>query len=156
MHKTWCSLEEVCYCILRTSIWYLGHTGWKINDLNPIWVRLLGRSQLSNPSDLPIFTQGMMVLVIFVVLASYTMAGSPIWSCPNNTDTDVSKIKPLYNKGSSILTVMEDISIVCLQTDVFASFGRVFVSVDPWILAHFNASRPRQNVRNFIEMSSIC
>ena len=25
----------------------------KINDLNPIWVRLLGRSQLSNPSDLP-------------------------------------------------------------------------------------------------------
>ena len=72
-----------------------------------------------------------MVLVIFVVLASYTLAGSPIWSCPNNTDTDVSKIKPLYNKGSSILTVMEDISIVCLQTDVFASFGRVFVSVDP-------------------------
>ena len=27
--------------------------GWKINDFNPIWVRLLGRSQLSNPSDLP-------------------------------------------------------------------------------------------------------
>ena len=27
----------------------------KINDLNPIWVRLLGRSQLSNPSDLPCF-----------------------------------------------------------------------------------------------------
>ena len=27
--------------------------GWKINDLNPIWARLLGRSQLSNPSDLP-------------------------------------------------------------------------------------------------------
>ena len=27
--------------------------GRKIDDLNPIWVRLLGRSQLSNPSDLP-------------------------------------------------------------------------------------------------------
>ena len=27
----------------------------KIGDLNPIWVRLLGRSQLSNPSDLPCF-----------------------------------------------------------------------------------------------------
>ena len=27
--------------------------GRKIGDLNPIWVRLLGRSQLSNPSDLP-------------------------------------------------------------------------------------------------------
>ena len=27
--------------------------GRKIDDLNPIWVRLLGRSQLTNPSDLP-------------------------------------------------------------------------------------------------------
>ena len=30
--------------------------GWKMDDLNPIWVRLLGLSQLSNPSDLPCFT----------------------------------------------------------------------------------------------------
>ena len=29
--------------------------GWKFDDLNPIWVGLLGRSQLSNPSDLPCF-----------------------------------------------------------------------------------------------------
>ena len=34
-----------------------GHTGWKIEDLNPIWVRLLGRSQLSNPSDLPCYNK---------------------------------------------------------------------------------------------------
>ena len=34
---------------------HTGHTGWKINDLNPIWVRLPGWSQLSNPSDLPCF-----------------------------------------------------------------------------------------------------
>ena len=27
----------------------------KIDDLNPIWIRLLGRSELSNPSDLPCF-----------------------------------------------------------------------------------------------------
>ena len=27
--------------------------GRTIDDFNPIWVRLLGRSQLSNPSDLP-------------------------------------------------------------------------------------------------------
>ena len=27
--------------------------GGKIDDLNPIWARLLGRSQLPNPSDLP-------------------------------------------------------------------------------------------------------
>ena len=31
----------------------------KINDLNPIWVRLLGRSQLSLPSDLPCFPRCM-------------------------------------------------------------------------------------------------
>ena len=36
-----------------SSIKFQGHTGWKIDDLNLIWVRLLGRSQLSNPSDLP-------------------------------------------------------------------------------------------------------
>ena len=29
--------------------------GWKIDDFNPVWVRLLGRSQLSNPSDLHCF-----------------------------------------------------------------------------------------------------
>ena len=48
-----CSIEEVPYCFLGLSISFQGHTGWKIDDLNPIWVRLLGRSQLSNPSDLP-------------------------------------------------------------------------------------------------------
>ena len=43
------------YCFLGSSIKFQGHTGWQIDDLNPIWVRLLGRSQLSNPSDLPCF-----------------------------------------------------------------------------------------------------
>ena len=41
------------YCFFGSSIKFQGHTGWKIDDLNPIWVRLLGQSQLSNPSDLP-------------------------------------------------------------------------------------------------------
>ena len=54
-HKAWRSMEEVPYCFLRSSINLQGHKGWKIDDLNPIWVRLLGRSQLSNPSDLPCF-----------------------------------------------------------------------------------------------------
>ena len=36
-----------------SSIKFQGHMGWKLDDLNPVWVRLLGRSQLSNPSDLP-------------------------------------------------------------------------------------------------------
>ena len=38
MHKAWFSIEEKPYCF---------------DDFNPIWVRLLGRWQLSNPSDLP-------------------------------------------------------------------------------------------------------
>ena len=41
------------YCFSRSFIKFQGHTGWLIDDLNPIWVRLLGRSQLSNPSELP-------------------------------------------------------------------------------------------------------
>ena len=53
MNKAWCNVEEVPYKFSRSSIKFQGHAGWKIDDLNPIWVRLLGRSQLSNPSDLP-------------------------------------------------------------------------------------------------------
>ena len=49
----WCSIEEVPYHFLRSSIKFQGHTGWKIDNLNPIWERLIGLSQLSNPSDLP-------------------------------------------------------------------------------------------------------
>ena len=52
MHKAWSSIEEVPYCFWRSSVKFQGHTGWKIDDLDPIWVRLLGQSQLSNPSDL--------------------------------------------------------------------------------------------------------
>ena len=49
----WCSIEELPYYISRSYIKFQGHTGWKIDDLDQIWTRLLGRSQLSNPSDLP-------------------------------------------------------------------------------------------------------
>ena len=57
MHKVWCNIQEVPYCFPRSSIKFQGHTGWKIDDLDQIWARLLGRSQLSNPSDLPCFTE---------------------------------------------------------------------------------------------------
>ena len=55
MHKAWCSIEEVPYCFSRQSIKFQGHKGQKIDDLDQIWARLLGRSQLSNPSDLPCY-----------------------------------------------------------------------------------------------------
>ena len=53
IHKAWCSIEEVPYYFSRSYIKFQGHTGWKIDELDKIWARLLGRSQLSNPSDLP-------------------------------------------------------------------------------------------------------
>ena len=43
----------VPYCFSRSFNKFQSHTGWLIDDLNPIWVRILGQSQLSNPSDLP-------------------------------------------------------------------------------------------------------
>ena len=56
MHKAWHNVQEVPYNFLRSSIKFQGHMGWKKpDDFNPIWVRLLGRSQLSNPSDLPCY-----------------------------------------------------------------------------------------------------
>ena len=57
MHKAWCSIEEVPYCFPRPSIKFQGHKGQKIDDLDQIWARLLGRLQLSNPSDLPCLIQ---------------------------------------------------------------------------------------------------
>ena len=52
VYKAWCSIEEVPYYFSRSPIKFQGRAGRKI-DLNLIWVRLLDRSQLSNPSDLP-------------------------------------------------------------------------------------------------------
>ena len=71
-----------------------------------------------------------MVLMIFVLLALHALAGTPTWLCPNNTDTDVSKLKPYFDKGRLALTVMKDISIFCLQTNVFSSFDNLLVSVN--------------------------
>ena len=53
MHKDWCIVEEVPYNFSMSSIKFQGHMGWKIGNSNRIWVRLPGRSQISNPPDLP-------------------------------------------------------------------------------------------------------
>ena len=44
MHKAWCGIEKVPHCFSRSSIKFQGHTVRKIDDLNPIWEILLGRS----------------------------------------------------------------------------------------------------------------
>ena len=41
------SFEMMPCCFLRASIKFQGSTGWKIHDLNPTWVRLLGWLQIS-------------------------------------------------------------------------------------------------------------
>ena len=66
MHKAWCSIEEVPYYFSKSSIEFQGHTGWKIDNLYPIWVRLLGRLQLSNPSDLPCYFNFTNIILITI------------------------------------------------------------------------------------------
>ena len=63
--KAWCSIEEVPYCFPRSSIKFQVHNGQKIDDLDQIWARLLGRSQLSNPSDLPCYIKVLFEIKIF-------------------------------------------------------------------------------------------
>ena len=59
MHQAWRSTENVPYFFLRSSVKFEGHPGQKLPNENKyqVWVRLPGRSQLSNPSDLPCFYQ---------------------------------------------------------------------------------------------------
>ena len=54
-----------------------------MDDLNPIWVRLLGRSQLSNPSDLPrcFFLASPEDFLLF--LASFYVKTGVSWVPPN-------------------------------------------------------------------------
>ena len=70
MHKAWSSMEEVPY---SSSIKFQGHTGWKIDDLNPIWVRILGQSQLSNPPDLPCYMINSIYLFMNAVDFTYLL-----------------------------------------------------------------------------------
>ena len=54
LHKAWNSKGEMPYCFPRSSIKFQGHTVLNITALTQIgrfWT--IGRSQLSNPSDLP-------------------------------------------------------------------------------------------------------
>ena len=44
MHKAWGSIEEVPNCFAKSSIKFHGHTVGKIDDLNPIWDYMAGRS----------------------------------------------------------------------------------------------------------------
>ena len=61
--------EELPYWSPRPSVEFQGHMGWKIDDLNPpIWIRLLGQSLLTNPSDLPCSNQNEKNIEKFLLL----------------------------------------------------------------------------------------
>ena len=85
MHKAWCSIEEVPYCFPRPSIKFQGHKGQKIDDLDQIWARLLGRSQLSNPSDLPCsrssvkFQRHMALKIVELTQIGRFWTVTPVW-----------------------------------------------------------------------------
>ena len=54
LHKAWNSKGEMPYRFPRSSIKFQGHTGQTITDFDPNCAfQDFGRSQLSNPSDLP-------------------------------------------------------------------------------------------------------
>ena len=106
MHKAWNSVEEVPYLFLRSSMEFQGHMCRKIYDLNPIWVRLLCRSQLSNPSDLP-------CLILFVlyttVYSLQTGASADVWEFNSWRNQyylhDHNPRKPLLNWDNSWVSV---------------------------------------------------
>ena len=56
---------------------FQGHTGWKIDEFNPIFVRSLGRSQLSNPWDLPCLCRNAILRHIDENAKTYTQKLSP-------------------------------------------------------------------------------
>ena len=37
INKGWHSIEDVPYCFLKSFIKFQGHTGWKVDNFNPIW-----------------------------------------------------------------------------------------------------------------------
>ena len=80
------------YCFLGSSIKLQGHAGWKIDDLNPIWVRLLGRSQLSNPTDLPCLFCFCLFLVCFLLGGCYVVK----LFCFSNASLHLYKYTPFY------------------------------------------------------------
>ena len=47
--------KKLCPFFLRSSIKFQGHTDGKINDFNPIWVRLLGLSQIKKSLSFALF-----------------------------------------------------------------------------------------------------
>ena len=95
IHKAWCSIEEVPYYFSRSYIKFQGHTDWKIDDLDKIWARLLGPSQLLNPSDLPLFEANDKIWAKFYQF--YAKLLQKLWTLPKK-DGLIERVKSLTKK----------------------------------------------------------
>ena len=59
--------------------------GRKIDVLNPIWVRLLGRSQLSNPSDLPCLQMHSLWENVWITITEFVHFDGLMKDCSNSS-----------------------------------------------------------------------
>ena len=124
MHNVWCSIEEVPYYFSRSSIKFQGHRGWKIDNLNPIWVRLLGRWQLSNPSDLPCLNH------------IHTWQASPQLSCG-----DICQIWMWYSKSDEYFNIWKIGYIDKMDWFSNPTPGLASRKLNPKKWCHFNWSK---------------
>ena len=108
----------------RSYIKFQGHTGWKIDDLDQIWARLLGRLQLSNPSDLPCH-------ICWLLSCPYLYISRGYLSCSYDDD------KILFHENMSI-------SYLLIPCFLILPSGDRFTSMD-----QHNTLSPRQNGRHF-------
>ena len=155
MTTKWCkklkvALKRCPFCFLGSSIKFQGHTGWKIDDLNPIWVRLLGRSQLWNPSDLPcsrsyIKFQGHMALKIieFDPNWAFTDCNSNVNSpmamkCCTKLETAKERCPIVFQGHPSKIKVPRDkTSLILTQIWRFRTIGRSQLSTPSDLLCLF-------------------
>ena len=104
LHKTWCNVKEVPYTFSSSSIKFQGHTGWKIDDLNPILVRLLGPSQLSNPSDLPCYNKNSatFIFVFSQLIGTEWRIYAPVHKAITSSDTGFSLVTFFIFFGTNV------------------------------------------------------
>ena len=88
LHKAWNSKGEMPYCFPRSSIKFQGHTVQNITDFDPNWAFnwTIGRSQLSNPSDLPCLaaTKQLYKWYFPSVCPSVRLSVTPFWLCSHH------------------------------------------------------------------------
>ena len=112
MPKAWHCIGEVRYCFTRSSIKCQGHRVWIIDDLNPIWVRVLGRSQLSNPSDLPCLLSFLNKSTKELMYSLEHKSKAVIWSC---ILLSPDACEGYFNTVSEIYILENDIAIIRTQ-----------------------------------------